>query len=936
VVAAWLARRVERGVGGLKSPLAIAMLVLAMALIAAPSASAATGSVTGTVTAAGGGALANIQVCAQPVEYETGTYKCEFTDSSGEYALTGLNEGEYVVYFYGGLDRVTQYFPGKATYSEAEHVDVTGGGTTSGIDAALALAGKIQGHITDAATHAALNSIEICAVEVGHSFYENQHCSNSFSGGEYTLGGLPAGSYKVRFQAGYGEISPGHYGQLNYLTQYFSGKEVEAQASTVSVSAGAITGSVDAAMQPGGRIAGTVTAASGGAPLQGIQVCASPVKSGNGTSTCASTAADGTYSLVGFRTGKYKLRFEAGYGEPNYVRQFYSGKKTRAEADAIAVTAGQSKEGIDVQMVTGGKVTGTVTDATTHEPIEEVHVCIANYSARCSSTDAAGHYQLEGLPTGSYKVRFETYEAPDYLSRYYHGKQVLAEAESVTVSAGAATTGVDEALVKGAKIAGTVTDVGASPVAHVSVCALDAPSGEYRRCTETDGSGEYTLRGLEAGGYKVSFGPANEYGGGGSINRNYLTQYYNGKSTLAEAAMLTVSNGGSTTGIDATMHAGGRIGGRVTAASGGAPVGGAEVCAFLQGGDPEFEWSNCDFADSNGDYAIEGLAGGSYEVRFFPGFSMTERNLLWQTYAGPVSVTLGATHEHIDAALATGGQIGGHVIDSTTSQPVEGASACALEIGGEEEIVGCGTTNALGNYKISGLRTGSYKVEFSALHYEYEYEYEEPIGEGGEPSAEELYVRQFWKGSATKAAAQSVAVTAGALTGGVDASLVPGSGGGGGQHLLSLGIAGSGSGSVSSSPAGIACSASCSHGFASGTVVTLTPSPAAGSTFAGWSGACTGTGTCQVTLSSDVAVAATFNAVGGGGGGGESGGGGGTGGSGGGGSSGAGGSQAGAAGAAGGAAQPPAKPTALHCKKGFKKAKVKGKQRCVRIKKHHR
>jgi len=71
----------------------------------------------------------------------------------------------------------------------------------------------------------------------------------------------------------------------------------------------------------------------------------------------------------------------------------------------------------------------------------------------------------------------------------------------------------------------------------------------------------------------------------------------------------------------------------------------------------------------------EGLAGGSYEVRFFPGFGTTERNLLWQAYTSPVSVTLGSTHEHVDAALATGGQISGHVTDSTTSQPVEGASA---------------------------------------------------------------------------------------------------------------------------------------------------------------------------------------------------------------------------------------------------------------------
>jgi hypothetical protein len=42
--------------------------------------------------------------------------------------------------------------------------------------------------------------------------------------------------------------------------------------------------------------------------------------------------------------------------------------------------------------------------------------------------------------------------------------------------------------------------------------------------------------------------------------------------------------------------------------------------------------------------------------------------------------------------------------------------------------------------------------------------------------------------------------------------------------------------------------------------VTLTAAPASGSTFAGWSGACSGTGTCQVTMNADTAVSATFSA----------------------------------------------------------------------------
>ncbi len=49
--------------------------------------------------------------------------------------------------------------------------------------------------------------------------------------------------------------------------------------------------------------------------------------------------------------------------------------------------------------------------------------------------------------------------------------------------------------------------------------------------------------------------------------------------------------------------------------------------------------------------------------------------------------------------------------------------------------------------------------------------------------------------------------------------------------------------------------------------MTLSAVPAVGSVFAGWSGACAGTGSCAVTLDAAKSVTATFNLSGGGGGG---------------------------------------------------------------------
>ena len=75
---------------------------------------------------------------------------------------------------------------------------------------------------------------------------------------------------------------------------------------------------------------------------------------------------------------------------------------------------------------------------------------------------------------------------------------------------------------------------------------------------------------------------------------------------------------------------------------------------------------------------------------------------------------------------------------------------------------------------------------------------------------------------------------------------------------LSVSKTGSGSGTVSS-PAGIDCGATCSATYDGCTTsVTLTADPATGSIFTGWSGACTDSGACSVTMNGDRTVTATF------------------------------------------------------------------------------
>jgi hypothetical protein len=77
--------------------------------------------------------------------------------------------------------------------------------------------------------------------------------------------------------------------------------------------------------------------------------------------------------------------------------------------------------------------------------------------------------------------------------------------------------------------------------------------------------------------------------------------------------------------------------------------------------------------------------------------------------------------------------------------------------------------------------------------------------------------------------------------------------------MLSVTKDGTGSGTVMGSPAGINCGAACYQAVTQGTAISLTATAISGSTFMGWSGACSGTGTCAVTIGSATDVRATFD-----------------------------------------------------------------------------
>ena len=77
--------------------------------------------------------------------------------------------------------------------------------------------------------------------------------------------------------------------------------------------------------------------------------------------------------------------------------------------------------------------------------------------------------------------------------------------------------------------------------------------------------------------------------------------------------------------------------------------------------------------------------------------------------------------------------------------------------------------------------------------------------------------------------------------------------------LPKLTVTKTGSGTVTGP--GIGCGSDCTESYVQGTVVVLSATPASGYAFTGWSGACTGTDVCTVTMDAAKSVKATFTVL---------------------------------------------------------------------------
>jgi hypothetical protein len=421
--------------------------------------------------------------------------------------------------------------------------------------------------------------------------------------------------------------------------------------------------------------------------------------------------------------------------------------------------------GVDFALARGGQVTGTVTDAGTGLPLQGVWVWIYDDAGNLVSydtTDSAGVYTTEPVPAGTYYAR--TSNSLGYIEELYDdsscpgGACTVTGGSPITVALGSTTTGADFGLARGGRISGTVKDAATGlPLSGLMVRVFSSV-GAYVTYGYTDSSGVYTTStGLVSGTYRARTSSEGEY-----VDEAYSAIPCPGGSCGATSgALINVTAGSTTPGIDFALAKGGRFSGTVKDVATGLPLADMEVDVYNGAG----SFVTDGYTDRSGAYTTtSALPSGTYRARTWNSAGYVDEAYdaipcpggSCSTTSGTlISVTAGSTTPGIDFGLGRGGQISGTVTDAATGSPVVGAQVRVLDSSGRS--LGSGTTNAAGVYTSStALPTGTYYTRTNAPGYLDELFDNRPCPGGG----------------CTATSGTPIGVTAGSTTAGINFALV--------------------------------------------------------------------------------------------------------------------------------------------------------------------
>ncbi|RFF30693.1 carboxypeptidase-like regulatory domain-containing protein [Wenzhouxiangella sediminis] len=515
-------------------------------------------------------------------------------------------------------------------------------------------------------------------------------------------------------------------------------------------------------------IEGTITESGSGDPIAGATVAISdPTTGGNSPFITDTTNASGGYSItVSVPAGETRdIIVEAAGPDhaparhgitdplPCYFKCVAGGE--------ITLSSGDSLTGIDIALDAGGRLSGTITAEDTGSGLENARIRVfqegsfREYSSHFGATTASdgsyssslaiepGDYHVIAEPRiGDFPLYVDNYVAEAWNDRTCElGSCPLGNTDTVHISSGSTTTGVDFVLAPGATITGNL-----NPPDIEKLIYLYDGSGQHKTFRFIDSpqlpETAWAFNGLRGGSYYIQLGP---------INHNpYLRELHNGLHcpwggcerargtplTVPAGASLslparTLSQGGQvegiiidadTNGIPAGSPANADLGSYDVIDASGQVVGGADIVTDATGAvslEPsaaippgnyfvrtygEFLGDSISHPDFYSDEALDNYTDAVYPDEPCAGIDCD------LSAASTVSVTAGNTTSII-MEITTGSHIDGTVVDAGTNNPIAETIVRVVDASGETLSVVM--TDANGDFRFGALPAGDYYVRTS-------------------------------------------------------------------------------------------------------------------------------------------------------------------------------------------------------------------------------
>jgi len=639
--------------------------------------------IQGKLTDSAGHGIGNLLVRVRLGGSEAGD---AITSSTGAYSVTNLLPGSYTVCYEPktnvGGNSVSGYVAGcyhQQPNSGGTPVTVTAGSITANVNDTLAPAAALSGRVTGP-DGSPIAGVAVTTTVYGSSFQYMSAITSS--DGVYLVKNLPPNQYiGICFDPSkaVGSSPDGYLGDCPYNYPPL----VTGKITTFNVT-----------LNVGGIITGVVRDHSGN-PVVGAKVfdfnlgIDPPITNGQGE-----------YRLAKLPSGSHTLCADASAIPANTTAPYGYLECTTSYEVTVSVSVNQT---VHQDLVVGqnGALGGTLrqSDGT---PAANTQVQLFSsegndYNVGNTQTDANGSWQLDE-PPGQYYACYIANNPIDLATCHTAASfEIFPSGDLITVAEGVLTP-VNDTLLAGGVVSGTVTDPNGAPLANatVEVSPWYYPTNE----TVTDSAGHYSVAGLPEGQYRVcvTVTQVHQPGSPGLTDQCY------GRTPADEHPYGLAVNPGQRYTVDLQVQLAAEIEGQVTDSAGN-PVANATVYITNQAGSNDGQaWT-----DSNGDFDLYQLIPGDYTLCYSGGYGSPQPvtgylDGCWQDKSanstGDPVHAVGGLVSTVDPVLQAAGGIAGTVTDSS-GNPASYIYVTA--VGSDGSILGSTYADYQGNYQLTGL-----------------------------------------------------------------------------------------------------------------------------------------------------------------------------------------------------------------------------------------